>query len=82
MEEEYRLDQKRENLRGPLLCSRPGGEKRRSLGRRQVKQNFRFQKTGLDLTDFEGIFFQRQFQKERNVKVQIFQITFSTRQFL
>lgn len=49
----------------------------------KVKLNIGFQKTILlDLTDIEDIFFQRQFQNERNVKVQIFQITFSTRQSL
>lgn len=48
---------------------------------RKVKQTFNFEKKILlALTDIEGIFFQRQFLNKRNVKSQIFQITFSTRQ--
>lgn len=56
-----------------------GGDKCYSLVWEQVKQNICFQNTVLDLTECEGIFFQRQFRNESNVKVQIFQITFSTR---
>lgn len=55
----------------PLLRFKP----KRARGK--AGQNTGLQKPSLDLTHTGGIFFQRQFQNERNVKGQIFQITFS-----